>query len=153
MWTTHVLHTCNCFCYSSPFLSHWLLLFHLLHLSCHLYSLYSFSSLSLSFPLSPFLSLSFLSLPLIPPSLSLSFLSGYIPQVPPGSMDDYTYHLRSSISVLFIFERRPSQDKQFSSSCRYWLNTLVRTVPIIIHCIYALTGKSYIAKTSFPYYM
>ena len=97
------------------------------------------------FPLSPShssLSLSFL-LPSLSLPLSLSFLSGYIPHVPPGSMDGYTYHLRSSISVLFIFERRPSQDKQFSSSCRYWLNTLVRTVPSINHCIYALTGKSY----------
>ncbi|XP_019856281.1 PREDICTED: ectopic P granules protein 5 homolog [Amphimedon queenslandica] len=52
-------------------------------------------------------------------------ITGYIPYVPPGSMDDYTYELRSCISVLFIFERRPSRDQQFTSSCRNWLNTLI----------------------------
>ena len=51
-------------------------------------------------------------------------------------MDDYTYELRSCISVLFIFERRPSRDQQFTSSCRNWLNTLVSTctVPPLFTC-------------------
>ena len=33
--------------------------------------------------------------------------------------------LRDCISVLFMFERRPVEDKQFKDDCRQWLDMLV----------------------------
>lgn len=40
-------------------------------------------------------------------------------------MDFYTQGIRDCISVLFMFERKPQRDSQFSAECRHWLNTMV----------------------------
>ena len=37
--------------------------------------------------------------------------------------------LRDCISVLFMFERRPVEDKQFKDDCRQWLDMLVSPHP------------------------
>ena len=63
---------------------------------------------------------------------------GYIPDTPPGSMDFYTQGLRDCISVLFMFERKPQRDSQFSVECRHWLNTMV-SVLLYGHIMYSQT--------------
>ena len=52
-------------------------------------------------------------------------LQGWVSEAPPGSLDAQTEHLRDCISVLFMFERKPTRDKSFSEDCRQWLNLLV----------------------------
>ena len=51
--------------------------------------------------------------------------TGYIPECPPGSLDHCTLELRHCVSVLFMFERKPHRDKQFSIDCRHWLDLMV----------------------------
>lgn len=49
----------------------------------------------------------------------------WIPQAPPGCLDQHSSNIRDAISVLFMFQRRPLKDKEFSQYCRKWLNILV----------------------------
>ncbi len=51
--------------------------------------------------------------------------TGWVPMCPPGELNPYTTALRDCISVLFMFERKPVQDKEFSNDCRQWLDLLV----------------------------
>jgi hypothetical protein len=55
-------------------------------------------------------------------------ITGYIPDSPPGLLDPYTYQLRNCISVLFMFERMPQKDQQFSQSCRSWIQTMLNAL-------------------------
>ena len=65
-------------------------------------------------------------------SLLLStHLQGWVSEASPGSLDTRSGHLRDCISVLFMFERRPTRDKSFSEDCRQWLNLLVSKWEII----------------------
>ncbi len=43
----------------------------------------------------------------------------------PSELNGYTDSLRQCISVLFMFERKPVQNKEFSKDCRHWLDLLV----------------------------
>jgi hypothetical protein len=51
--------------------------------------------------------------------------TAWVPETPPGSLDSSSPHLRDAISVLFMFERRPQRDRQFTQDCRQWLNMLM----------------------------
>ena len=53
------------------------------------------------------------------------FRADWVPNCPPGGLDSHNAHLRDSISVLFMFIRKPVVDVKFSEDCRHWLDILV----------------------------
>ena len=73
---------------------------------------------------------------------SLFPLPAWIPQVPPGGLDGHASHIRDAISVLFVFERRPPRDEQFTKDCRQWLNMLVTRglIELLVHSTCEVNG-------------
>lgn len=56
---------------------------------------------------------------------SNAMVTSHIPSHNPTHLSPETARLKDCISVLFIFERRPTQDESFTADCRRWLDILV----------------------------